>query len=136
MLSNEAALRKALCTKLERFRWFTQKLEAEGMNAGIPDLIIGRNYVQMFVELKLEKTAAPSFDKGITVHWRPGQQAWAVKYYKSVRKCVWNLIQYNDRLALVYTGASVYKDNKVPASDIKWFKNLDSFCDWVTGVEE
>ena len=26
MFSNEAALRKALCTKLERFRWFTQKV--------------------------------------------------------------------------------------------------------------
>lgn len=127
MYKDEAAFRKALCGKLAQYGWFTQKIESEGMNSGIPDLFIGKDYIQNFLELKLEKTDAPVYPADIKVHWRPGQQAWANKYYRSVKKCVLTVIQYNNLLAVVPTGRTIFKGNTVPFDTVIWYTGIQEF---------
>jgi hypothetical protein len=132
MYSSEAELRKALCKELESKGFFTQKLEVEGMNVGVPDLFIGRDYIQEFIELKLEKTPAPKKGKPVKVHWRPGQQAWAYRYYKSVHKPVFTVIQYSDRLAVLTSFGTVYKDGIVDWSLFRWFSGIKDFVSELT----
>lgn len=127
MYSSEAELRKALCKELESNGFFTQKLEVEGMNVGVPDLFIGKCYIQEFIELKLEKCSAPKRGKPVKVHWRPGQQAWAYKYYKCINKPVYTVIQYDDKVAVLNTYGIVYKDNIVDWSLFRWYNSIKDF---------
>ena len=132
MYSNEAEFRKALCKALEAEGFFTQKLEVEGMNVGVPDLFIGKSYIQEFFELKLEKCFAPKRGKPVKVHWRPGQQAWAYKYYKSVKKPVFTVIQYIDRLAVLTSFGVIYKDGIVDWSMLRWYNGIPDFVSELT----
>lgn len=127
MFNSEAEFRTALCKALDAVGFFTQKLEVEGMNVGVPDLFVGKCYIQEFFELKLEKTPAPKKGKPVTVHWRPGQQAWAYKYYKRINKPVYTLVQYNDRLAVLEQLGTIYKDNIVDWSLFRWYTGINDF---------
>lgn len=127
MFNSEAELRTALCKALNGKGFFTQKLEVEGMNVGVPDLFVGKYFIQEFFELKLEKTPAPKKGKPVTVHWRPGQQAWAYKYFKRVNKPVFTLIQYSDRLAVLALFGTIYEDNIVDWGSFRWYKDIDDF---------
>ena len=135
MFKSEAEFRRSLCSALDKNGWFTQKIEAEGMNVGIPDMYVGKNWLQMFFELKLEKTPAPKPGQDLLVHWRPGQQAWAIKYYKRVRKCVWTVIQYNNAIGLVRNGSSLYKDNIVPYTHVQWFRSIQDLIDSMEALQ-
>jgi len=135
MYNSEAEFRKALCNKLEQAAWFTQKIEAEGMNVGIPDLFVGKNWVQIFMELKLEKKPAPKPGQDLLVHWRPGQQAWAMKYYKRVRKSVWTVIQYINCIALVRNGSSMYQGGKVPYTHVQWFNDIADLIEFMEDLQ-
>lgn len=127
MFNSEAEFRTALCKALDTKGFFTQKLEVEGMNVGVPDLFVGKCYIQEFFELKLEKTPAPKKGRPVTVHWRPGQQAWAYKYFKRVKKPVFTLIQYEDRLAVLALFGTIYKDNIVDWCSFRWYAGINDF---------
>lgn len=127
MFNNETELRTALCKALDAKGFFTQKLEVEGMNVGVPDLFVGKHFIQEFFELKLEKTPAPKKGKPVTVHWRPGQQAWAYKYFKRINKPVFTLIQYNDSLAALALFGTIYKDNIVDWDSFRWYTGINDF---------
>lgn len=127
MFNSETEFRTALCKALDAKGFFTQKLEVEGMNVGVPDLFVGKNYIQEFFELKLEKTPAPKKGKSVTVHWRPGQQAWAYKYFKRVNKPVFTIVQYNDSLAVLSLFGTIYKDNVVDRDSFAWYTDINDF---------
>lgn len=127
MFNSEAEFRTALCKALDARRFFTQKLEVEGMNVGVPDLFVGKHFIQEFFELKLEKTPAPKKGKPVTVHWRPGQQAWAYKYFKRINKPVFTVVQYEDRLAVLPLFGTIYKDNIVDWCLFRWYDNIADF---------
>lgn len=127
MFNSEAEFRTALCKALDAKGFFTQKLEVEGMNVGVPDLLVGKHYIQEFFELKLEKTPAPKKGKPVTVHWRPGQQAWAYKYFKRINKPVFTIIQYNDRLAVLAQLGLIFKDNIVDWCLFSWYTDINDF---------
>lgn len=131
MFNSEAEFRTALCKALAAKGFFTQKLEVEGMNVGVPDLFVGKCYIQEFFELKLEKTPAPKKGKPVTVHWRPGQQAWAYKYFKRVNKPVFTIIQYNDRLAVLAQFDAIYKDNIVDWCMFRWYTDINDFVSYL-----
>lgn len=127
MFNSEAEFRTALCKALAAKGFFTQKLEVEGMNVGVPDLFVGKHFIQEFFELKLEKTPAPKKGKPVTVHWRPGQQAWAYKYFKCINKPVFTIIQYNDKLAVLAQFGVIYKDNIVDWCLFRWYTGINDF---------
>lgn len=127
MFNSEAEFRTALCKALDKKGFFTQKLEVEGMNVGVPDLFAGKNFVQEFFELKLEKTPAPKKGRPVKVHWRPGQQAWAYKYFKRINKTVFTIIQYNDRLAVLAPFGTIYKDSMVDWHLFRWYTDINAF---------
>lgn len=127
MFNSEAEFRMALCKALDAKGFFTQKLEVEGMNVGVPDLFVGKHYIQEFFELKLEKTPAPKKGKPVTVHWRPGQQAWAYKYFKRINKPMFTIIQYNDSLAVLPLFGIIYKDNIVDWGLFRWYTGINDF---------
>lgn len=127
MFNSEAEFRTALCKALDAKGFFTQKLEVEGMNVGVPDLFVGKCFIQEFFELKLEKAPAPKKGKPVTVHWRPGQQAWAYKYFKRIYKPVFTIIQYSDRLAVLAQFGVIYKDNIVDWGSFRWYSGINDF---------
>ncbi len=133
MFNSEAEFRTALCKALDAKGFFTQKLEVEGMNVGVPDLFVGKHYIQEFFELKLEKAPAPKKGNPVKVHWRPGQQAWAYKYFKRINKPVYTLIQYEDRLAVLALFGTIYKDNIVDWCSFRWYAGINDFVSHLTG---
>lgn len=115
----ESDFRKTLCSVLEQASWFTQKIEAEGMNVGIPDMFICKGDYTFFLELKNENKSHIHYalDK-VKVHWRPGQQAWAKRYFNATSIPVYTVIAYLNGYAIIPTGREVFYGNIVPISNI------------------
>lgn len=135
---NEADFRTKLCKELNKVKVFTQKLESEGMNSGIPDMIACRNHRVQPIELKYIKCDHTKF-KDIKVDWRPGQQAWAFNFHSEMLYPVITIVAFEDGYAVIEM-LRPFKSNIVSTNDYLFYRSmkgliacLDFLCTWRIG---
>jgi hypothetical protein len=100
---------------LREQNYFVQRIESGTTSRGIPDIYLGTPLGDTWLELKNNPKHNWNFapDAGVTVPWRPGQQAWALRYYQVRRKCVYTLYAFNDVIVAIPMWR-VYRKNWVP----------------------
>ena len=127
MYKSESQFKRDLITNLEKKGWFCQKIESEGTGVGIPDLYITKDECSAWLELKNEPA---NYNKGkIEVHWRPGQQAWAIHFAKKSIIPTATIIAFKNGIAAIRTGLELFQDNIVPAKNVCFYKNVQEFID-------
>ena len=80
MFKNEAEFSKWVVDKFKKCQFDATRIESHGTCNGIPDMYIQGFKQDWFIELKCDKKASILNDS-IIVKWRPGQQAWARRYF-------------------------------------------------------
>jgi hypothetical protein len=83
MYSSEAKFSSALLTalKAKAKRLLIQRIESGETARGIPDLYLRNNVREYWLELKNIKYGSV-YDEKWKIPWRPGQKAWASRYYR------------------------------------------------------
>jgi hypothetical protein len=115
MYKNEAAFSKAFCARLRRLGLVVTRIESGGTKRGIPDIHWAGYGQEGWIELKnLHKTYRYS---DIQVSWRPGQQGWALEYYKHKKQPSLTIASCNNCI-LVVPMVKHFKENWVTPADI------------------
>jgi len=109
MKENEAALSRSLSAKFKTAGFDVIRIESHGTGNGIPDMFVQGYGIDMWIELKNDKVqerpaqcdykhAAPLY-----VSWRPGQVAWALRYYHSHKfnKCTLTIVSLVDCYVII-----------------------------------
>ena len=99
------------------------RVESGTTSVGIPDIY----YWNTWIELKNEKSIMKLPYK---VHWRPGQQAFALKHLQQTGRCTYTFIRFSNCIALVPM-IKHFVNNIITANDIKVFSNIKSLKEYV-----
>ena len=119
---NEAAFSKAFCTMLKHKHWFVQRIESGETGKGIPDIYsISPSGIPVWFELKREHLIVYP-NTVLTVHWRPGQQAWLHEVTKYKQRAY--TIMATDNVYLAVQHDRLYKDNRITMNDCDVFTSL------------
>jgi hypothetical protein len=113
---------KSFCGKLKDKGFDITKIESPGTAPGIPDTFIQGNGFDWFVEFKrINKDLS---EVGIAhIPWRPGQQAWAIRYLKAHKgsKCCCTIARYNNCIILI-RHTKIFDNNSVGYNDYYRFE--------------
>jgi hypothetical protein len=123
---NEAAFSTALCAMLKRhYTIKIQRVESPITGVGIPDLYTRWPKQELWLELKRERGSA--YEPTVTVHWRKGQQAWALEYYKVAQQCVLTLAAFDDGILIIPMRVH-YTKGIVDTLGMRTASNLTHLC--------
>lgn len=147
---NESSFKKYILDKLKQDGWFCQNLESRQTGVGIPDTFILKSIFHTYIEFKYDKTTMSEVD---SVAWRPGQKAWAFRYYNASTYVgmfgtshfvTWTVVGCTDGILLIKMAPSICRHvgplSKLPDlakqcihmlsySDSNWF---DTFTTYLT----
>jgi hypothetical protein len=115
MYRNEAAFSKAFCGRLKRLGLTVTRVESGGTRRGIPDIHWVGFGQEGWIELK--NVHYSYYKKPIKVPWRPGQQAWALDYYRAKKTPSLTVVACNNCI-LVVPMVRPFKENWVSPEDI------------------
>ena len=134
MYKSEAAFGRALGAALKRRGAVVTRIETGLTSQGVPDMFVQFNG-DLWLELKnepdidhsdLSKMLMHNTYTAATIHWRPGQQAWALNYYNkhNKNKCSLTVVACNDFFMLIPM-TKHYHNNKVDIGCFDYYKTLD-----------
>lgn len=120
MKENEAALSRSLSAKFKAAAFDVIRIESHGTGNGIPDMFVQGHGIDMWIELKNDKVqerpAQCDYKHAslLYVSWRPGQVAWALRYYHSHKqnKCTLTVVSLIDCYVIIPMKGP-FKDNLV-----------------------
>jgi hypothetical protein len=95
---------KQVVSKLRSEGAFVQRFESEKMGVGIPDIYFKYRGLSQWLELKsMPRTKGFGHDRGWTIPWRKGQQAWAYELWRASggQDCVITLCKLSDSILYV-----------------------------------
>ena len=125
MYRSEAAFSRALRAAIKKDGMNVTAIETGSTSQGVPDLYItGCKTGDCWLELKNTYEDLTGVEK-FKVAWRPGQQAWHMRYFKAMRhKCVWTAVAHKKGIALIRM-VMHYKDNIVTYNQVPFrFKTV------------
>ena len=128
MYVNEQAFSKALCARLKKEGFMTQRMETHGTGVGVPDIYAVGHGFAVWLELKVHETNSIFMNK-VKVPWRPGQQAWHLAYQSHMhcKHYVLTLMSCKDGV-IVVPMHRVYDKNTVikpQGMNYKQWKNIN-----------
>lgn len=112
-------------TEKELYQWLkermnkcsidTVRIESNATSVGIPDVFAQGRGDDLWVELKVDLIPMEqALRQGVKIAWRPGQKAWALRYYNShyrlnvdadgvyrMYKCAWVAVLLADSIGLI-----------------------------------
>lgn len=128
MWDNEASFVKSFSTALRSHGFWCTRLESHGTANGIPDLYCAGHGNDFFIEFKNDKKLVAkslSTGKHFKVSWRPGQQAFGMRYYIShlEKKHIFTIIGGADCVVLVPMN-KIYEKDYVSSSEAVMFPSI------------
>ena len=134
MWKNEQMFTRFIKTKLALAGYDCYRIESHTTANGIPDMFIIGKGDSNFIEFK-NMPAASVHDKSWKVQWRPGQQAFMLKYmlghsqvYRDIKvfKCCWTLCGMKDGyIAILHK--KIFENNIVDSNDVLVNPNMSIF---------
>jgi len=124
---SEQQFSKSLLGALKRAGINCYRIESGETAVGIPDIYCIT--LDCWLELKNDRYHNKNV-KYIDVHWRPGQQAFAVQYFEAHKhkKCTFTIVRLADSIAVIPM-TKYFKNNHVSIDDMII---CDSFLECVT----
>lgn len=89
LFKNEREFSNKLIQQAKNYGFDVTRIESHGTSVGIPDMFIQGFGKDWFVELKCDSSVS-IYDERVKVKWRPGQQAWALRYFNAHRTAYYN----------------------------------------------
>lgn len=112
MYKSEAAFSRALVLNLKRHKHLlVQRIESGETGRGIPDLYLHTKRREVWMELK-NKPYDSVYDNTWKIPWRPGQQAWMLRYKRITGKLCITVVALKDGFLWIPM-YKVYTDNVV-----------------------
>lgn len=132
MYRSEAAFSKALGASLKNRGIDVTRIETGLTSQGVPDMFIQGFGGDLWIELKNEPKinvttlGQTMFKKNsVTIHWRPGQQAWALNYYNkhNKNKCSLTIVAC-DGFFIIVPMTCKFTNNKILVHEFSYFTTL------------
>jgi hypothetical protein len=117
MYSSESAFSSALLTAInaKAKRLLIQRIESGETARGIPDVYIRNKTREYWIELKNVKRLSVN-NTCWQIPWRPGQKAWASRYYRCAGLCSFTIVALKDGYMIIPMRGQ-YKNNTVYIND-------------------
>jgi hypothetical protein len=128
---NEAHFVRALLPILNANSSVVQRIESGTTGRGIPDIYCRFKRTEVWIEAKNSHRYS-IYDTQFMVKWRPGQQAWHLRYYKECKRPVLTIQAMADGFILVPLRKH-YKGNMVPFSDCFVCTSLKDIWSMIVG---
>lgn len=127
---NEAAFSRALSDALRKQGAIVTRIETGMTSQGVPDMFVQFADDDIWLELKNMPSLvmADILDKGfVKVQWRPGQQAWAMNYYRKHdrKKCTLTVVAGANHFFVIRMDR-LWSNNKVMEHDVSVCAHLQS----------
>lgn len=123
----EADFSRSLSGRLAKEHIMVTRIESHGTGNGIPDMFVCGRGLDTWLELKADDKYSIT-DKVIKVDWRPGQQAWALEYFRkhTTKNCL-TLVKVSDGIFIIpmimtYDKHMVYNPQGISSKDLNKFK--------------
>jgi Holliday junction resolvase len=121
----EAEFGRNLTAALRKRGFFVQRIESAVTGRGVPDVFCADKSGTYWLELKTEKWRPHD---GMKVHWRPGQQAWMIDYWKATGKPCYTVVKCYDRY-LAIPMIKLYEGNKVMMYETRHFFSVGELAE-------
>ena len=131
MYKNEREFSQKFCSALKKRKMHPVQIETGLTQQGVPDLFVMAHGDDVWIELKNIWEYAPH-----VIPWRPGQQAWHLKYYKhhNKKKCVYTVCAMKQGYVVIKM-TKMFVDNIVHPEDVISFNSIDEVIDYVTSLQ-
>ena len=130
---SEAMFSRAFCRGLTERNIFYQRIESGETGRGIPDVYIRLKQREVWVELKNDYRIS-LHDPLFQIKWRPGQQAWHLKYKKAAgTHFCYTCVALKDGFILIPMRKR-YLKNIVQSSDVWKFEKLADIFALIEGI--
>lgn len=108
---NEQQFSRSIMKKFNSLGYDCTRIESHTTGVGIPDLFIQGHGTDQWIELKCDMKQNINQDK-FNVPWRPGQQAWMMRYimHHAKQKCGVTLMRVEGGIVVI-AHVKVFKNN-------------------------
>jgi hypothetical protein len=97
---NEQRFSQALLPVLNKRFKLVQRIESGETGRGIPDIYCRCKETEVWIELKNDYLQS-IYGHASLIHWRPGQQAWHLNYYRSSKQSVLTIVAMKDGFLVI-----------------------------------